>query len=230
MRFGLRKLTLLDYPGMVACTVFSCGCNFACPFCHNASLVNGSEKDLEIDGAELAEFFAKRSGILDGVCFTGGEPLLHNGIGEMIRAAKQSGLKVKLDTNGSFPAKLAELLGSGDIDYVAMDIKNSPAKYDATCGRKGSLDAVLQSIEILLGGKVDYEFRTTVVSGFHTPQDFAAIGNMIRGAKRYFLQSFVDSGDILGDGSTMAALDDSAMQECLAAVKPFVGSVQLRGR
>lgn len=229
MRFGLQKLTLLDYPGVVACTVFCCGCNLRCPFCHNASLVTGNENGLELDFASLLEFLEKRRNTLDGVCFTGGEILLHPDAVDAIAAAKALGYKVKVDTNGTFPEVLKELVSSGNVDYVAMDIKNSPEKYALCCGRDGMVEAVSQSVQLLLSSPVDYEFRTTVTGNLHEISDFTAIGKWIAGAKRYFLQAFADSGDIL-DKSRDFSVSGEFIASALEEVRKFVPDAALRGR
>ena len=229
MRFGLQKLTLLDYPGSVACTVFSCGCNFRCPFCHNASLVTGSEAGLELDFAGLLAFLEKRIGILDGVCFTGGEFLLHPDAVDAVSAAKALGYRVKLDTNGSFPQELKELIDAGSVDYIAMDIKNSQEKYALTCGRDDLLGAVEASVDLLLHGSGDFEFRTTVTGNLHKVEDFSAIGKWIRGAERYFLQPFEQSDDILvPDGEY--AVDSAMLAQALVAVREYVPNAAIRGR
>ncbi len=229
MRFGLRKMTLLDYPGKVACTVFTDKCNFACPFCHNASLVRGEEKDMALSFDETVEFLDSRRKLLDGVCVTGGEPLLHPDIDKLLVEIKNRDLAVKVDTNGSFPARLKELVSEGLVDYVAMDIKSSPERYEVLCGRAGMLDKVRESVEYLLGGKVDYEFRTTVVAELHKAEDFIAIGKWIAGAKRYYLQSFVDSGDILSQ-EKFSAMDEDNLRYCLNLVREFIPGAELRGR
>ena len=227
MRLGLQKLTLLDYPGQVACTVFTCGCNFRCPFCHNASLVTGSDDVLEESDAVLA-FLRKRIGILDGVCITGGEPLLHEESGWLAQAAKGLGYLVKLDTNGSFPARLKALVADGAVDYVAMDLKNAPEKYAATCGIE-HWDPVRESADYLLSGAVTYEFRTTVTGNLHEAADFVSIGRWLAGAKRYFLQGFRDSGAILGGDAAPFAVTEAQMQSFLDAVKPFIPAAEIRG-
>lgn len=229
MRFGLRKLTLLDYPGVVACTVFTCGCNFRCPFCHNPDLVIGKAADLEFGFADVLEFLESRKKVLDGICITGGEPLLHDESVLLAQAAKAMGYRVKLDTNGSFPGKLGELLKYGVADYVAMDIKNSPEKYRETSGAD-FLEQVKQSVGLLMDGDVEYEFRTTVTGALHEPADFAAIGGWIAGAKRYFLQGFVDSGAILGGEAGRFEISDEKLNACLAEAKKFVPSAEIRGR
>jgi pyruvate formate lyase activating enzyme len=229
MRFGLRKLTLLDYPGKVACTVFTCGCNFRCPFCHNPLLVTGSMEDLEYSFADILEFLETRGRHLDGVCITGGEPLLHEETILLAQAAKAMGYRVKLDTNGSFPERLQELLTAKEIDFVAMDVKNSPEKYALTSGIK-NWEAVRQSVDMLLHGDVDYEFRTTVTGNLHEKSDFVSIGRWLAGAKRYFLQGFKDSGDILAGNPLPFEVSSEKLEEFLAAVREFIPLAEIRGR
>ena len=230
MRYGLRKITLLDYPGLVACTVFTFGCNFRCPFCHNASLVNFSDGEGSLELGEVVDFLRSRGRKLDGVCVTGGEALMHRDIDELLAKIRELNLRIKVDTNGSFPEALQRIIDAGLVDYVAMDIKNSPEKYAVTCGKDDVLEKVKQSVDILMhSGKVDYEFRTTVVDAFHEEADFAAIGKWIAGAKHYFLQEFVDSGDLLDKVRPMAGLSEEKMQACLDRIKNFVPNSAIRG-
>ncbi|MBE6363618.1 MAG: anaerobic ribonucleoside-triphosphate reductase activating protein [Lentisphaerae bacterium] len=229
MRFGLQKLTLLDYPGVVACTVFCCGCNFRCPFCHNGFLVLGNEAGLELDFASMLEFLEKRRGILEGVCFTGGEFLMHADAIDAVSAAKALGYKVKVDTNGSFPEALAELIDSGSADYIAMDIKNSPQKYAATCGRNDVLEKVKASVELLKHGNVEFEFRTTVTGSLHELADFEDIGKWICGAEKYFLQPFVESEDIL-DKSGDFKVSGKFVDDALRVVQRYVPAAAIRGK
>lgn len=229
MHFGLQKLTLLDFPGQVACTVFSAGCNFRCPFCHNASLVAATDL-LPFSSEDIINFLRKRTGVLDGVCFTGGEPLLNNEVPTLAAEAKALGYKVKLDTNGSFPEKLRELLAGSCVDYVAMDIKSSPANYPLLCGGVDMLEAVRRSVELLQSSDVPFEFRTTVTGNLHCADDFRAIGRWIGAVERYFLQPFADSGDILGGSSENYAVDDEKLQQFLAAAKEFTPNAAIRGR
>ena len=230
---GLQKLTLLDYPGKVACTVFTDGCNFACPFCHNASLVHRPDTPPNhaapaISQAEVLAFLAKRKGILDGVCITGGEPLLQAGLGAFLQEVKAMGFAVKLDTNGSLPTRLKELVGAGLVDYVAMDIKNSPERYAETIGRRiYDLSAVRESVDFLRSLPDRYEFRTTVVSEFHTEADIAAIADWLAGSERYFLQSFRDSGDILSPG--LHAHTPETLHTFLSVVRAKIPNASLRG-
>ena len=227
---ALQKLTLLDYPGRTAATLFTHGCNFRCPFCHNAGLVVRPSETV-VDENELFAYLDKRKKLLDGVCITGGEPLLAPDIADFIRRVRAHGYAVKLDTNGSFPEKLAALIDEGLVDYVAMDIKNSPEKYEETAGAKGILENVQASGALLLQNKVDYEFRTTVTGSLHTAEDMRAIGAWIAGAKRYFLQPFKDSGDLVcGNADTsIFACSPAHTEALLAAVQPFVPTAQVRG-
>ena len=225
---GLQKLTLLDYPEKVACTVFTAGCNFRCPFCHNASLVIDTYKNKEIPSEEFFDFLKKRQGILDGVCVTGGEPLIQHGIEDFLRRIKELGYAVKLDTNGSHPQLLARLWSLGLVDYAAMDIKNSPERYGETAGVPGlDLGPIRESVSWLLEGHVDYEFRTTVVRQFHDSASFRAIGPWISGARRYFLQAFIDRDTVLRPG--LSAWSREEMEGFAALVRPSVPAVELRG-
>lgn len=226
---GLQKLTLLDYPGKVACTVFTGGCNFRCPFCHNASLVLPEELSYDSRSEEVLAFLRKRVGVLDGVAVTGGEPLLHPDIGDFLREIKAMGYLVKLDTNGSFPDRLIALIEAGLADRVAMDVKNAPALYAKTVGlARFDLDGVTRSKDFLLTGAVDYEFRTTVVRGLHTRESLLQAAEWIRGAKEYYLQQYKDSGAIL-DGAGLGAFDAEEMRELTEAVRSVIPTAELRG-
>lgn len=224
---GLQKTTLLDFPGKVACTIFTGGCNFRCPFCHNASLVIAPSNTDTISEEELFDFLNKRRAILDGVCITGGEPLLQKDIEDFIIKIRDLGYAVKLDTNGAFPEKLRDILSKGLVDYVAMDIKNSKEKYSLTCGTPVDTGKISESISLLIGGDIPYEFRTTVVRELHEPQDIENIGEWISGAERYFLQSFIDSGDIIG--SELSAYSLEEMKQILAFARKNIPSTELRG-
>ena len=225
---GLQKLTLLDYPGKVACTIFFAGCNFRCPFCHNASLVTHIDPEENIPREEVFAFLRKRAGILDGVCITGGEPLLAPDLEAFIWEIKALGYEVKLDTNGSNAEKLKHLVKAGIIDYVAMDIKNSPEKYGMTIGIEGyEMSNVMQSAAFLMEGHVPYEFRTTVVREFHKREDFEAIGQWLEGADRYYLQSFVDSGDLIQPG--LRGYTKEIMEQALEIVRQYIPAADLRG-
>lgn len=225
---GFQKMTMLDYPGKVACTVFTGGCNFRCPFCHNAMLVTDIDENAVYAEDEILSYLNKRKGIIDGVCITGGEPLLQKDIGDFLVKVKETGMPVKLDTNGSYPEKLRELVSRGLVDYVAMDIKNSKEKYPLTVGLPGyDIGKIEESVEFLMSGAVDYEFRTTVVREFHTAEDIVKITEWIAGAKRYFLQGFVDSGNLIGSG--MSALRPQEMVEICTKAQDLVPNTVLRG-
>ena len=223
---GLQKLTLLDFPSRVACTVFFGGCNFRCPFCHNGTLVKtGKGEGIELD--TFFSFLKKRQGILDGVAVSGGEPLLQKDIADFLYRIKEMGFAVKLDTNGSFPKKLRSLVEGALVDYVAMDIKAPLARYSELAGVEIDQSAIAESAAFLLSGKVDYEFRTTLVKPYHTLSDMEDIGKWIKGAKRYFLQGFVDSGDLIGQG--MEAFSKEETDAFLEAARTYIPSAALRG-
>ncbi len=225
---GLQKLTLLDFPERVACTVFFAGCNFRCPFCHNASLVVDIPPVGEIAEDEFFSFLKKRQGILDGVCITGGEPLLQPDIENFIRKIKELGYAVKLDTNGSFPDELKSLVGNGLVNYVAMDIKNCPELYAMTAGVQNlDISSIEESVAYLKEGHVPYEFRTTVVKGYHTKDSFEKIGQWIQGTEKYFLQNFVDSGNLIGKDTK--GCSEEEMKEFLSVVSSYVPSARIRG-
>lgn len=225
---GLQKLTLLDFPEKMACTVFTSGCNFRCPFCHNASLVTDISNDGVVAEEEFFKFLKTRQGILDGVCITGGEPTLQHGLDEFLRKIKELGFSVKLDTNGYRPAVLKNLVSNNLVDYVAMDIKNSKEKYGITAGLENiDIDAIDESVEFLIGANVDFEFRTTVVKELHTPQDIENICKWIKGAKKYFLQGFKDSGDLICPG--FSGYDQKEMESLLKITKNYFEVAELRG-
>lgn len=226
--YGLQKLTLLDYPQKTACTIFTGGCNFRCPFCHNALLVTEIDNSKTYSEEYILEFLSKRTGLLDGVCITGGEPLMHRDIADFIRKVKDMGYKVKLDTNGTFPEMLEMLVSRKLVDYVAMDIKNCKEKYAETAGVDGiNLSDIEKSINILKTSDIDYEFRTTVVKEFHTEEDIRSIAEWIQGAKRYFLQNFEDSGNLIGHN--MCAVSKEVLEGMKTAAKAFVENTQTRG-
>lgn len=226
---GFQKLTLLDFPEKMACTVFTEGCNLRCPFCHNASLVVNPGEYGETKEEEVFELLNKRKGVLDGVAITGGEPLLHKDIDAFIDKIKALGYAVKLDTNGTFPDRLKYLIDTGRVDYVAVDIKNSPERYAETAGVKNfDVTPVLETVELLKSGKVGYEFRTTVVKPLFTAADFESIGKLIAGAEKYYLQKFKDSGELIA-GENLSAYSDEEMTEFLGIVKKYVPAAEIRG-
>lgn len=224
---ALQKLTLLDFPQKMACTIFAHGCNMRCPFCHNALLVTETQQAF-ITEEEILSFLETRKGILEGVCITGGEPLLQEGIGDFIRKIKAMGFLVKLDTNGTFPQKLKALCKEGLIDFVAMDIKNSQKKYAQTTGKKLlDLSAVNESVAFLINGSVPYEFRTTVTRDFHTLDDLLDIARWISGCDAYYLQQFVDSGNLID--SQVSGYTNEELTAMYKAVKKHLPCTQLRG-
>ena len=229
---GLQKMTLLDYPGKVACTVFLGGCNFRCPFCHNSELFTGKPQKL-MENAEFFAFLEKRKGLLDGVCVSGGEPTLYQELPDFLAKIKNLGFAVKLDTNGSRPEVLKALLDRDLVDYVAMDVKNGPDRYAQTVGLESfRIEPVEKSLRMLIGGDTPYELRTTLVSQLH---DAAAIqdmgywlGGLVPGkqAENLFLQSFVDRDTVLFAG--LSAPEPETVAEFAKILAPFVGRVTIR--
>ena len=224
---GIQKLTLLDFPGRMACTVFLAGCDMRCPWCHNSELWRADAPAQMTDG-ELLDMLSKRRGILTGVVFTGGEALLRPELPDLIARVRDLGYAVKLDTNGTHPERLRRLIDAKILDYAAMDIKNDAARYALTCGlEEMDLAPIGESIALLLEGRVQYEFRTTVVSPLHDRTSFIGIGSMISGADRYFLQSFTDRDTVPFGGFSSPSGEE--MQTFLDTVSPFVKFAAIRG-
>jgi pyruvate formate lyase activating enzyme len=226
---GLQKLTLLDFPGYVACTLFTRGCNMRCPFCHNASLVVRAEEQKMYTNEEILHFLQKRRGMLDGVAITGGEPTLMHGLPEFMAKVRDLGYKIKLDTNGTRPNVLRDIIDRELVDYVAMDIKNSRSRYGETIGFDSSYDLapIDESIAILREGKVDFEFRTTVSKTFHSHANIFAMGEWLAGDEKFFLQQFKDSGDLIGE--KIEPYGEEEMKTLLDLIRRFVPNAQLRG-
>ena len=230
---GLQKMTLLDYPGKVACTIFLFGCNYRCPFCHNAELLEGKAEPL-MTKEEFLSFLSKRTGLLDAVCISGGEPTLSAGLKELMADIKALGFSVKLDTNGSRPAVLKELVEAGLVDYVAMDIKNGPSRYAETCGLpKVDLAAIEESAAFLMSGAVDSEFRTTVVDPLHDEDSILEMGRWLhkiagdKPVKKIFLQPFVDRDTVVFSG--LSAPNPAQMAAFVELLKPFALEINVRG-
>ena len=224
--YGIQKLTLLDYPGQTACTLFTGGCNFRCPFCHNGTLVCDPGEPL--DTGELEEFLQKRRGKLDGVCITGGEPLLHPQLPDFLAYLKELGYLVKLDTNGSCPDRLEAILSAKLADYVAMDIKAAPEHYPRVTGlAQVDVGAVLRSADLLMARDTDYEFRTTAVKGLHTAADFEAMGRRLAGAKQWFLQNYQETENVLQPGWESFSVEE--LETFAALLRQYVPRVELRG-
>lgn len=225
--FGMQKLTLIDYPGKVAATIFLGGCNFRCPFCHNSLLVTDIDRSTATDSNDILPLLKKRVGILDGVVVSGGEPLMQKDIEKFIKQIKDLGYSVKLDTNGSYPEKLKYLVENKLVDYVAMDIKNSLPNYGNTIGIENyDTSKIEESADFLMNSGYDYEFRTTVVKEFHQKKDFDLIGMRFRNAKRYYLQTFVDSGAVIEDG--LHGYNKDEMEEFRQILLKYIPKVFLR--
>ena len=225
---GMQKLTLLDYPGKVACTVFLSGCNLRCPYCHNPGLVLPDQINAPgIPESEVFAFLEQRKGKLDGICITGGEPTLQPELPGFLEKLRELGYAIKLDTNGTYPGMLKGLLHDGILDYVAMDIKNSPQRYAETCGGADVLSRVRESVDLLLDSSIEYEFRTTVCKPLHTEKEMEEIGHWLGGAKRYFLQPFVDTGNLVSGG--VQAYTQEELMRLRQAVLPDIPNTRLRG-
>ena len=224
---GLQKMTLLDFPGRVACTVFFGGCDMRCPFCHNAELLDGTAPAI-MDDEELLAFLKKRQGLLDGVAFTGGEPLLQKDLPELTAKIRDLGYPVKLDTNGMHPERLELMMKKGLVQYVAMDIKNGPERYAETAGLPEiDLAPVRESVSLLMNGETDYEFRTTVVAELHDDRSFEQIGQWIKGVRHYYLQKFTDRDTVPFEG--LHAPTDEQMRKWAEKLRPDIPAVELRG-
>ena len=229
---GLQKMTLLDYPGRVACTVFLQGCNFRCPFCHNSGLL-GAAQDDTIPVETLLDFLRKRVGILDGVCITGGEPTLQKDLPQLLRQIKDMGYYIKLDTNGSHPGMLKALAQEKLIDYVAMDIKNCPDRYGETIGLSAMPAEIEESMVFLMAGDLPYEFRTTVVDEYHEEADILALGQWLsrispaRKVKRLFLQPYADRDSVLQAG--LHTPDTEKLSRFKEILAPYAEFVDIRG-
>ena len=224
---GLQKLTLLDYPGKTACTIFLSGCNFRCPFCHNAPLLTADAAD-GIGEEELLAFLKKRQGLLDGVVVTGGEPLLRPELPALLEKVKALGYAVKLDTNGTFPERLEQVVRAGLADYVAMDVKNSPMRYAQTVGAMElDLAPIDKSVSFLLRGTVDYEFRTTAVAELHDDASFLSLADWLAGARRYFIQCFEPRETVLQ--AELHAPSPAQLRRWAELVRPKISDVSLRG-
>lgn len=246
---GFQKLTLLDFPGQVACIIFTSGCNFCCPFCHNAGLVVHAPAAPLPTETEIFAYLEKRRGLLDGVVISGGEPLLQPDLMAFITKIKDLGYRVKLDTNGSFPDTLEKILAAKLVDYVAMDIKHQPDKYAAAIGHYyasgdsanptvvhnavsssalSPIPRIELSLALLRKSGIPFELRTTLVQGIHEEADLEIMARWIAGPEPYFLQSYVDSGDVI-DNRGLTAFSKETLVRMLQIVKPYCPQVQLRG-
>lgn len=225
---GINKLTLLDYPKHLACTLFTGGCNLRCPFCHNAPLVLNPEAEPRIDLNELLHFLKKRTGILEGICITGGEPTLQPDLADFMKQCKDLGYLIKLDTNGTRPDVIEHVIKDHLVDYIAMDIKNCPDRYAETVGLPSvRFSAFEESIELIRTNGLPYEFRTTVVRELHTKEDLLAIGKWLKGSNTYVLQAFQDSGALIGSG--LSGYSAKELQSFTTLLTPYFDRVLLRG-
>jgi pyruvate formate lyase activating enzyme len=224
---GWEKLSLVDYDDNITTTLFMAGCNFRCPFCHNSALVLDPAGSPHIAWDTIMDYLKKRRGVLDAVCVTGGEPTLMPDLEAKLRDIKSLGYKVKLDSNGSHPGILKKVVADGLVDYVAMDIKNCPVKYPMTVGAAVNMDDVKESVDFLIHGKIPYEFRTTAIDEYHSMKDFELIGQWLEGAKRYYIQRYIDSENCISHGLHM--LPKEKALEAKAILDKYVESVNLRG-
>ncbi len=225
--YGLIKLTLLDFPGRLACTAFTGGCNFRCPFCHNSDLVKKTGLN-KITDDEFFSFLKKRTGRLDGVCISGGEPLLQSDLTEFAKKIHGMGFSVKLDTNGYMPDRLRSFTESGFCDFIAMDVKNSPQKYAATVGlAEVDTDKILESIEYIKSCGIDHEFRTTVAREFHNADDIREITKMLAGEERYFIQPYKESDGVMVKG--LHGFDATELAVLLSAARENIPAAEIRG-
>lgn len=228
---GFQKLTLIDYPGHLATTVFTVGCSFRCPFCHNPELVDRGSWNIEQDSKkkEFFKFLKTRIGKLDGVCITGGEPTIQPDIIDFIKKVKKLGYKVKLDTNGTRPDVVRKIIREKLVDFIAMDIKNHPGKYNKTTATKGDIDRIKLSVELIRNSGIDYEFRTTVVPGLHVEEDFKKIAKWLKGAKSYWLQRYRQS-KILDPTLPSRVIKDKTLdlEKILESITPHFEKVGIR--
>ncbi|MFA5503021.1 MAG: anaerobic ribonucleoside-triphosphate reductase activating protein [Bacilli bacterium] len=228
MFVGLEKLSLVDYDNKVSCILFKQGCNFRCPFCHNSSLVTRLKENTEIPFEEILAYLRKRKGVLDAVVISGGEPTLDLGLKDEIKKIKEIGYLIKLDTNGTHPEVIKDLLENNLLDYIAMDIKNSFEKYPSTIGVDNyEKEKILQSIDLIINSKIDYEFRTTLIEEFHSLEDMNKIGEIIKGAKKFYLQKFIDHETNIEQGLRSVTKENALIYK--SVLSKYVESVELRG-
>ncbi|SDB52856.1 pyruvate formate lyase activating enzyme [Pseudobutyrivibrio sp. YE44] len=225
---GLQKTTLLDYPGKIASTIFTGGCNFRCPYCHNRDLVIPPKDVIAYSEEEIFSHLSSKKKVLDGVCITGGEPTLHKDLPDFIKQIKDLGLMVKLDTNGTNPEMLKALIDANLLDYVAMDIKHSKDKYN-TIASMNNLDisVIDNSVQILTSSNIDYEFRTTIMKECHSSEDMEDIGKWLKGAKAYYLQSYRESEQVINP--IFSPHDRSTLESFVELLKPYIPNTNLRG-
>jgi pyruvate formate lyase activating enzyme len=224
---GIQKMTLVDFPGHVAATVFTRGCSFRCPFCHNPELVLPEKYNDLLSEKQILDFLESRYGKLNGICITGGEPCLQPDIDKFITYLKALGYDVKLDTNGSFPDRLEKIIKDGEVDYIAMDIKHSPDKYHLATGTQVNIADVKRSIDLIMNLGIDYEFRTTVCRPLHEVQDFEEIGKLIKGAKRYYIQNYQHTKQV-DEEAKFQPFTDKELEKSKKMMRLFVDSTDIR--
>lgn len=226
---GLQKTTLIDYPGLVAATIFTYGCSFRCGFCHNPDLVTGNIGGLQVTKAqEVLDFLQKRKGILEGVVVTGGEPLINKDMPEFLRQIKALGYKIKLDTNGSNPEMLAKIITEGLVDYLAMDIKNSLGKYSLATGTDVDTGKIRESVRLIMESGLAYEFRTTVLPEIHEVSDFEDIGSLIKGAPRYAIQGFRPTVTLDPSFRNLPSFTFAELEKIREVMSRYVGTCEIR--
>ena len=223
---GFEKLSLVDYPGLTAATVFTGACNMRCPFCHNAILVIDSIHQPIVEEQYVLDYLNKRKGIIDGLCITGGEPTLQKDLPDFIAKCRDIGIKIKLDSNGTNPQILQDLIKKNLLDYVAMDIKNSKDKYAITANAKIDLTKIQESIDLLESSGIDHEFRTTLVHEFHTLEDIEHIAQWLDGTNKYYLQKFEDKGGCIQDGLHEVPIALAKKMQTMAS--KYIKHVELR--
>lgn len=224
---GLVKNSLIDYPGKITAIVFTQGCNFRCPYCHNPDLIDIKNKKFLIPEKEIFDFLKKRKGLLDAVTITGGEPTLQKDLKSFIEKIKNMGYMVKLDSNGTNPVFLKELIDEGNVDYVAMDIKNTLEKYEKVTGPV-NLKNIQKSIGIIMDSGLEYEFRTTVLPRLHEIEDFEEVGQMIEGANKYFIQNFRSDNTLNKTYESEKSFTVSELGHIQKTMNKYVKSCQIR--
>ena len=226
---GLQKTTLVDYPNKVACTIFLPRCNFRCGFCHNKDLVLNPDSLPTISEEELLNFLKEKKKWLDGICVTGGEPLLHKELLDFLPKVKELNYLVKIDTNGTNPNLLKQLIDKKLVDFIAMDLKNSLEKYDETTASKVNIDEIKESVDIIKNSGIDYEFRTTVVPGLHKKEDIKKIGEWLKGSKKFAIQNFKPAKEVIDSKyETMESFKKEELEEFKEILKNYINEVEIR--
>lgn len=227
---GLQKSSLIDYPGKISAIIFTQGCNFKCPYCHNSELISMHPRPWRerVGVRGVLDFLKSRIGKLDGVVITGGEPTIQKDLPEFIQKIKDIGFSVKLDTNGTNPEMLKKLIDENLVDYIAMDIKAPIEKYSQIAHTNANTDDILKSIELLKNSNIDYEFRTTVVKSQLLPENFEEIGKIIKGCKKYYLQRFIPTKTIDKSFLEQTTYSDEDFVPILKSLKKYIQQVELR--